>query len=95
MVKAYLEIILTIDGLDRAGVTAVYTLYKEPFLQTVKGALSNDLLTHIDDVQVLHGFDSVENAQEYLMSDLFNKDVVTSLRPYLKGLPNIKIYSVT
>ncbi len=95
MVKAYLEITLTIDGIDRAGATAVYILVKEPFLRTVKGALSKELLTHVEDVQVLHGFDSEENAQEYLMSDFFNKSVVPSLQPYLKGAPNIKIYSVT
>lgn len=94
MAKAYLAITLTIDGIDRAGATAVYSLYKEPFLQTIKGALSKELLTHIGDVQVLHGFDSVENAQEYLMSHLFNKDVLSSLKPYLKGEPDIKIYSV-
>lgn len=93
MINAYLEITLTIDGIDRAGVTAVYTLYKEPFLQTVKGALSKELL-HIKDVKILHGFDNMENAQKYLMSNLFNKDVVISLKPYLKGDPDIKIYSV-
>lgn len=95
MANAYLEMTLTIYGIDRAGVTAVYALYKEPFLRTVQGALSKELLTHIEDVRVLHGFDSVENAQEYLMSDLFNRDVVPSLKPYLAGEPNIKIYSVT
>ncbi|MBN8789816.1 MAG: hypothetical protein J0I84_22270 [Terrimonas sp.] len=95
MAKAYLEITLTIDGIDRAGATAVYILYKDPFLQTIKGALSKELLTHVDDVQILHTFDSVENAQEYLMSDFFNKSVVPSLQAYLKGAPNIKIYSVT
>ncbi|WP_345232897.1 hypothetical protein [Olivibacter ginsenosidimutans] len=94
MAKAYLEITLTIDGIDRAGVAGVYNLYKEPFLKTIKGALSKELLIHTDDIQVLHRFDSVENAQEYLMSNLFNHDVVTSLKPYLKGEPNIKIYSV-
>jgi len=56
--------------------------------------LSKELLVHTEDVQVLHGFDSVESAQEYLMSDLFNQDVVTSLRPYLKGEPDVKIYRV-
>ncbi|MFD1772289.1 hypothetical protein [Sphingobacterium suaedae] len=94
MVKAYLEITLTVDGIDRAGATAVYALYKEAFLHTVQGAISKELLTHPDDVLVLHGFDSLEHAQEYLMSDLFNRDVLTSLKPYLQGQPNIKIYRV-
>ncbi|WP_409149870.1 hypothetical protein [Sphingobacterium sp. BS-2] len=95
MAKAYLVITLTIDGMDGAGAAAVYFLYKQPFLETIKGALSKELLNHIDDVQLLHGFDCVENAQEYLMSDFFKKNVVTSLKPYLKGKPDIKIYSVS
>ncbi len=94
MVKAYVEITLTIKGLDRAGVATVYTMYKEPFLKNVKGALSKELLVHVEDIQVLHGFDNVENAQKYLMSDFFNLDVVLSLKPYLKDEPNIKIYCV-
>lgn len=94
MKKVYLEIILTIDVIDRAGVISVYTLYKEPFLQTIKGAISKELLTHIDDIQILHCFDSLENAQVYLMSDFFNNTVVKSLKKYLKGEPNIKIYKV-
>lgn len=94
MTKVYLEITLTIDGMDRIGAAAVYILYKATFLRTIKGALSKELLMHLEDVQVLHGFDSEKSAQEYLMSDFFNKSVLPSLRPYIKGTPNIKIYSV-
>lgn len=94
MAKAYLQVTLTIEGTDDAVVATVYNLYKKPFLTTIKGALSKELLVHLEDVQVLHGFDSMENAQEYLMSDLFNKEVVTSLKPCIKGAPDIKIYSV-
>lgn len=94
MAKAYLEITLQIDGADRGSAAGVYNQYKAPFLETIKGALSKELLVHVEDVQVLHGFDSVENAQEYLMSDLFNNDVVIALKPYLKNELNIKIYNV-
>lgn len=92
--KAYLEITLTIEGLDRAGVAGVYALYKKPFLTNIKGALSQKLLVHVEEMQLLHGFDSLENAQEYLLSSFFNRDVLVSLQPYLKGRPDIKIYSV-
>ena len=94
MAKAYLEITLQIDDTDRATAAGVYSRYKTPFLETIKGALSKELLLHAADIQVLHGFDSVENAQGYLMSTLFNQDVVTSLKPLLKKEPDIKIYSV-
>lgn len=95
MAKAYLEITLKIDDADRANAADVYKQYKAPFLETIQGALSKELLIHPEDVQVLHGFDNVEHAQEYLMSDLFNRDVVSSLKPYLKGAPDIKIYRVS
>ncbi|WP_449437045.1 hypothetical protein [Pedobacter steynii] len=64
------------------------------FLETISGALSKELLIHAEDVQVLHGFSSTETAQQYLLSNLFNEDVVTALKPYLNSKPDIKIYSV-
>jgi hypothetical protein len=94
MAKAYLEIRLKINDADRSNAASVYNKYKAPFLQTIKGALSKELLVHVDDVQVLHGFDSAESAQEYLLSDLFNNDVVQALKPYLQGSPDVRIYTV-
>lgn len=43
---------------------------------------------------MLHGFDSVENAQNYLTSELFNNDVVTGLAPLLQADPEIRIDQV-
>lgn len=94
MVRAYLEITLKIDEQDRSSAADVYNTYKTPFLETITGALTKELLIHVQDVQVLHGFDSIEHAQAYLMSDLFNNDVVTALKPYLKDNPDVKIYAV-
>lgn len=94
MAKAYLDIKLTVEGLDRAGITAVYNLYKAPFLNTVKGALSNELLIHIEELRICHGFESMEDAQLYLLSKYFNTHFITSLKPYLIGSPNVKIYEV-
>ncbi|AHF14636.1 hypothetical protein [Niabella soli] len=94
MAKAYLEITLQIEAANRANAAAVYSKYKAPFLETIKGALSKELLIHPGDVQVLHGFDAATHAQEYLLSPLFNDEVVVALKPYLKGQPDIKIYEV-
>jgi hypothetical protein len=94
MAKAYLEITLKIDNPDRESATGVYNQYKAPFLETITGALSKELLVHVEDVQVLHGFDSAENAQAYLLSDLFSNDVVVALKPFLKDSPDVKIYTV-
>ncbi|WP_312191707.1 hypothetical protein [Sphingobacterium sp.] len=94
MAKAYLDIKLTIEGIDRAGVTAVYNLYKDPFLESVKGAISNELLVHVEDVRIFHGFESLEDAQLYLLSKFFNIDFITSLKPYIIGNPNVRIYEV-
>ncbi|HWV67519.1 hypothetical protein [Chitinophaga sp.] len=47
-------------------------------------AESKELLIRTDDVQVLHGFDTVEHAQAYFNSKLFRDDVVVVLKPYLK-----------
>lgn len=94
MAKAYLEITLKIDEADRPNAAGVYNRYKTPFLNEINGALSKELLIHIENVQVLHGFESVKAAQEYLLSDIFNNDVVVALEPYMKGSPDVKIYAV-
>lgn len=53
----------------------VYTDYRQPFLDTIKGALTKDLLLREEDVQVLHGFDSAAHAKAYLSSAMFQNDV--------------------
>ena len=90
---AYLEISLKIDAKDRPAAAAVYTKYKQPFLTTIPGATSKQLLVRDDDVQVLHGFKSTKDATTYLKSDLFNHDVVTALKPLLRADPEVRIYS--
>ena len=92
MTKAYLEITMKVSGADRAKAGAVYSKYKQPFLATIAGAESKDLLLREEDVQVLHGFDSRTSAESYLKSALFVRDVVGELKPYLMADPEIRIY---
>jgi hypothetical protein len=89
----YLEITLNIARVNRAAAAGVYDKYKAPFLNTVTGAQSKQLLVRDEDVQVLHGFDSKENANAYLQSALFTADVVGGLTPLLETAPDVRIYS--
>ncbi|MEP0274173.1 MAG: hypothetical protein ABJF93_19915 [Balneola sp.] len=91
---AYLEITLDIKDENRSNAGAVYVKYKQPFLDRIKGAVSKQLLLRSDDVQVLHGFKTEEDVNEYLKSELFQQDVVRELKPYLESDPEIRIYSV-
>ena len=91
---AYLEITLQIDPKDRAAAAGVYSKCKQPFLADVPGARSKDLLIRDEDVQVLHGFDSVAQANDYLASDLFTGDVVRELGPFLQADPEIRVFEV-
>lgn len=91
--KAYLEVTLKVDPQDRAAAGAVYAKYKKPFLTTIPGAKSKELLIRESDVQVLHGFATYQQAEAYLSSDLFTKDVVAGLKPLLKADPEVRIYS--
>jgi hypothetical protein len=91
---AYLEITLQIDPQDRPAAADVYNKYKQPFLTDVPGAQSKDLLVRDEDVQVLHGFDSVTHANEYLASELFTGDVVRELGPLLQADPEIRVFDV-
>jgi len=89
---AYLQITVAIDDTDRAAAAAVYFDYKEPFLTTINGAKQKSLLVRDEDVQVLHGFDTVESAKAYLESGLFKQDIVTKLAPLFAGEPDIRIF---
>jgi hypothetical protein len=89
---AYLEITLQVDNADRPSAAAVYQQYKQPFLDTVKGATSKELLVRDGDVQVLHGFATAGDAEAYLSTELFTQDVAGSLSPLLKAEPQIRIY---
>ncbi|WP_291569337.1 hypothetical protein [Clostridium sp. UBA4548] len=93
-VKAYLEITMKINNEKRTAAAKVYSDYRTPFLKSISGALTKDLLIRPEDVQVLHGFDSLENAKLYLDSELFKNDVFVALKPLWDTVPDVKIYSV-
>lgn len=93
-VKAYLEITMKIANENRAAAAKVYTDWRGQFLETIKGALTKELLVRDEDVQVPHGFASKEAAAAYLESAMFKNDVFTALKPLWEGEPCVKIYSV-
>jgi len=80
-VKADLEITMVIDDTNRPEAAKIYSDYRQPFLDQIKGAVSKALLVRDGDIQVLHEFDSVENAKAYLDSELFKNDVFIGLEP--------------
>lgn len=90
----YLQITLKIADANRSAAAGIYQKYKMPFLDTITGAKSKELLVRDEDVQVLHGFDSAENAKAYLQSELFTADVVAGLAPLLDTEPDVRIYQV-
>ncbi|MCM0759152.1 hypothetical protein M7775_11310 [Sporomusa sphaeroides DSM 2875] len=93
-VKAYLEITMVIESAKRPAAAKVYTDYRQPFLNQIKGAQTKGLLVRDEDVQVLHGFDSVENAKAYLDTEMFKNDVFVGLKPLWSAAPDVKIYTV-
>lgn len=92
--KAYLEITIIVKEENRPAAAKVYSDYRGPFLEQIDGAVSKDLLIRSEDVQILHGFESAEQAEAYLLSKMFNDDVVTSLSPLLNANPETRIYIV-
>jgi hypothetical protein len=88
----YLQITLKIAAVNRPAAAGVYQRYKAPFLDTIDGAKSKELLVRDEDVEVLHGFSTAEQANAYLKSRLFSSDVVGALKPLLEADPDIRIY---
>ena len=93
-VKAYLQVIMTIDPENRAAAAKVYSDYRQPFLDTIEGALTKECLVRDEDVQVIHGFDSMEHAKAYLDTELFKTKVAPGLQPTWAADPDIRFYEV-
>ena len=91
-VKAYLEITMFIDPENRPAAAKAYTDYRQPFLDQIEGALTKELLIRDEDVQVIHGFDSMEHAKAYLESDLVQNDVFVGLKPTWAADPDVRFY---
>ncbi len=90
--QAYLQVTLKIANKNRGAAVEVYQKYKEPFLNTISGAVSKSLLVREEDVQVMNGFSSKEDAESYLKSEMFSNDIVGELGPLLDADPEIRIY---
>jgi hypothetical protein len=88
----YLQITLKIAPVNRPAAAGVYQRYKAPFLETISGARSKELLVRDEDVEVLHGFDTAEQANAYLKSHLFSAHVVGALKPLLDAEPDVRVY---
>lgn len=93
-VKAYFEANMTINPENRAAAAEVYSTYRQPFLDDIEGALTKELLIRNEDVQVIHGFDSLEHAKAYLESDLFTQKVAPALQPTWAADPDLRFYEV-
>lgn len=93
-VKAYLQVIMTIDPENRPAAAKVYNDYRQPFLDAVEGALTKECLIRDEDVQVIHGFDSLEHAKAYLDTELFTTKVAPGLQPTWAANPDIRFYEV-
>jgi len=94
MAGAYLQITLKIETRNRAAAATFYRQHREPFLKTIAGAVSKELLVRDEDIQVLHGLNSEQDAGDYLQSGLFRNDVVAARKPHLAADPEVRIYSV-
>ena len=93
-VKAYLEVTMYINPENRPAAAKVYTDYRQPFLDTIEGALTKELLIRDEDVQVIHGFDSMEHAKAYLETEMFTTKVAPGLQPTWAKDPDIRFYEV-
>ena len=66
----------------------------QPGEQPVAGLTGMVAVVRDEDVQVLHGFETAEQASAYLSSELFTTKVVPGLTPLFKADPDIRVYTV-
>ena len=67
-VAAYLKITMTIEERNRPIAAKIDTDYCTPFLNTISGTLIKVLKIYKEDVQVLHGFDSMHISHQFPLS---------------------------
>jgi hypothetical protein len=93
-IRAHLLITVKISESRREEmIDQVYEPNRTRFLERISGAISKNLLLRREDIAVLHGFDTVESAEAYLQSDLYNQ-VVQLLAEYQEENPTVALYSV-
>ena len=85
---------MTINPENRPAAAKIYFDYRQPFLDNIEGALTKELLIRDEDVQVIHGFDSMEHARAYLETDVFKTKVAPGLQPTWAAEPDIRFYEL-
>lgn len=95
MAKAYLQITLKINTADKGAVSGVYNKFRTLFLEQIQGAISIELLIGDEYIQLLHSFDTAEEAQDFLSTELYNNDVLVAVKPFIVNTPEVRIYVVT
>jgi hypothetical protein len=90
---SFLQITLRIDPNRRSTAVEVYERFKQTFLSDIPGARSKVLLMRDEDIQIMHEFETADQARSYLKSTFFEQDVVSSLQPLLSEPPEIRIYT--
>ncbi|WP_104381543.1 hypothetical protein [Sphingobacterium sp. HMA12] len=94
MAKAYLQITLKINNSDKGAVSGIYDKFRDSFLDQVKGATSIELLIGNGYIQLLHVFDTAEDAQAFLSTELYNNEILLALKSLMVDTPMISVYSV-
>ncbi|OOG18990.1 hypothetical protein BWD42_03265 [Sphingobacterium sp. CZ-UAM] len=94
MAKAYLQITLKINPSEKGAVTGIYNKFQDAFLDQIKGAIAMELLVGDEHVQLLHVFDTAEDAHVFLSTELFNNDILVALKSLAVDTPEIRIYTV-
>ncbi|WP_312743435.1 hypothetical protein [Sphingobacterium multivorum] len=94
MTTAYLQIVLKMNSSNRGELTSTYNKFKDLFREQIKGAKTQELLFSDEDIQLLYGFDTYEDAEAFLSTELYNNIILVALKPLISNNPEIKICHV-
>lgn len=94
MTTAYLQIVLKMNSSNRGELTSTYHKFKDLFREQIKGAKTQELLFSDEDIQLLYGFDTYEDAEAFLSTELYNNIILVALKPLISNNPEIKICHV-
>ncbi|PUV23897.1 MULTISPECIES: hypothetical protein [Sphingobacterium] len=94
MAKAYLQVTLKINNSDKGAVSGIFDKFRDSFIDQIKGATSIELLIGDGYIQLLHVFDTVEDAHAFLSTELYNNNILFALKSLMVDTPQVSIYAV-
>lgn len=92
--KAYVVLTADVPADKRDSASRDYYMNKASFLNDIDGAVNKELLKRDQDLMIVAGFSSLDSANAFLSTELYQKDIFTGMKKYSSKEPVVQVYCV-